>query len=126
MNLEEQAKWHLLQIVSDYRGPENRIRRSVLLAKMNICLGWDRRSNKIIGDRKMRDLLEELRSEERGTYLCGSLRGGYFMARDDKELDRFTQPDLNRSIALYRRVKTQRTNAKLITPELERKQMEMF
>ena len=126
MNLEEQAKWHLLQIVSDYRGPENRIRRSVLLAKMNICLGWDGKTRRIISDRVMRDLLEELRHELRGTYLCGSLRGGYFMARDNQELDRYTQPDLNRANKLYQRVKTQRTNAKLITPELERKQMEMF
>lgn len=123
MNLEDNAKRLLLIILSEHSGHKNRISRRDLLDRLNRHLGIT--DKRVIGDRKMRDLLEEVRNEKKGAYICATLEGGYFMAKDVDELDDFTQSDLNRAYALFNRVRTQRTHAKLTTEDLTSPQIRM-
>jgi len=123
MNLEDNAKRLLLIILSEHSGHENRISHRDLLDCLNRHLGFT--DKRIIGDRKMRDLLEEVRKEERGAWVCATLEGGYFMAKDLDELDDYTQADLNRAYALFNRVRTQRNHAKLTTEDLTSPQIRM-
>lgn len=128
MNLEDNAKRLLLIILSEHSGHENRIKRRDLLDRLNHHLSFNEISifeRRVIGDRKMRDLLEEVRNEKRGAWVCAALEGGYFMAKDVDELDDYTQADLNRAYNLYNRVRTQRNHAKLTTEDLTTPQIRM-
>lgn len=58
--------------------------------------------------------IEELRrSHLQGTWICANLRGGYFMARDEAELDRYLQSDEKRALHMLQRVRIQREAAGL-------------
>lgn len=109
MNQEEQIKHTIMLILAPHIGFESRIPRRLLLMEIN------RRLSFRVSDRRMRDTIEALRVTKKGKYICASIgaKGGYFLAQDDKELDKFTQPDLNRAYTTIRRVTTQRKLAGL-------------
>ena len=107
LNEPERTQHQLLQILAERRGPERRIRRGELLAALQSRVGD-------ISDREMRSALEQLRwRQPQGAWICAHLRGGYFMARDEAELERYLRSDENRANNLLRRVRTQRRAAGL-------------
>ena len=107
LNEPERTQHHLLHILAERRGPERRIRRGELLAALQRRVGE-------ISDREMRSALEQLRwRHPQGAWICAHLRGGYFMARDEAELERYLRSDENRANNLLQRVRTQRRAAGL-------------
>ena len=73
--------------------------RSELLEELEIRLGE-------VGDREMRTAIEELRrAHPQGAWICAELRGGYFMARDEAELDRYLKSDEKRAANLLFQVR---------------------
>lgn len=111
MNLDETVKHFLLDILRGHLGHENRIRRGDLRLVLIARLGAK------IGDRKMRDLLEELRSEERGCWICGSRQAGYFTAKDENELRQFLAADKRLISKLAARIRNQEKFAGLKNPD---------
>lgn len=110
-NVDEHAKRILLDILSQHVGHERRIDRAALKVSLS------ERLRAAVSDRKMRDLINEMRrSEPLASHICGSLEGGYFTAKDDDELDAFLRPDENRAHDILARVSAQRRNAKMKNP----------
>lgn len=110
-NLNEHIKFFLVNILAEHQGHENRITRARL--KEELCT----RLNANVGDRKMRDMLEELRNEERGCWICGSLQSGYFWALDEEELRTHLAKDKQRIANTSRRVRNQEKYAGLANPD---------
>ena len=74
-------KTQLLRILSAHRGSEHRISRKELLAELRKRIGS-------ASDREMRAAIEELRrGHAHGVWICADLRGGYFLARDEAEIE---------------------------------------
>lgn len=69
----------------------------------------------------MRAAILRLRREHpHGAWICAHLHGGYFMARDESELDHYLRSDENRARHLLQRVRRQRRAAGLqSSPQLE-------
>ena len=106
MTTDDLAKSLLLRILSDHRGHDNRIERAALKQELGERMGA------AIGDRKLRSLIEELRFDDpRGAWLCGSLSGGYFFAKDEAELDQYLAADEHRALTLLARIRNQRRSA---------------
>lgn len=106
----------IIQILSSHKGPEARILRRDLLAELQEEIGD-------VADREMRAAIEELRRMDRmGAWICADIRGGYFMARDEEELNRYLQSDERRAANLLVRVRNQRETAGLE----DSKQMELL
>ncbi len=100
----------LLNILQDHRGTENRVTRSALRAEAI------RRLHIPLSDRAMRKALEELRtSTPQGAYICSDTEfgGGYFLARDRRELRAFLDADISRIRNLAQRVRAQERAAGL-------------
>ncbi|MBX3004163.1 MAG: hypothetical protein KF828_09405 [Anaerolineales bacterium] len=110
-NLNDSIKYFLLLILAEHLGHENRIKRAVLKEELCLRLGAN------VSDRKMRDMLEELRNEERGCWICGSLKSGYFAAKDEAELRAHLAKDKMRIANIARRVRNQETHAGLQSPD---------
>lgn len=108
---EDVIKRLLLRILAEHVGHENRIRRPTLKAELISKLG------SYVGDRKMRDMLEEVRSEEAGCRVCGSLKAGYFLARDFDELDKFLEADKHRISKISTRIRNQEKYAAKYWPD---------
>ena len=98
---------HILNILSAQRGPEARMLRGELLEELQLRMVD-------VAHREMRAAIEELRkAHPRGAWICADMRGGYFMARDEEELDRYLQSDEKRAAHLLQRVRIQRAAAGL-------------
>lgn len=110
-NLNDSIKYFLLLILAEHIGHESRIKRAVLKEELCQRLGAN------VSDRKMRDMLEELRNEERGCWICGSLKSGYFTASNEAELRIHLAKDKQRISNLSRRVRRQETFAGLKAPD---------
>ncbi len=110
-SLDAHIKFFLCNILAEHVGHENRIKRSRL--KEELCF----RLNANVSDRKMRDMLEELRLEKRGCWIVGSLRSGYFSARDKEELRQHLAKDKKRISNMSRRVRAQEMYADLENPD---------
>lgn len=110
-SLDGHIKFFLCAILADHVGHENRITR--VLLKEQLCA----RLNANVSDRKMRDMLEELRNEERGCWICGSLSSGYFMAIDEEELRKHLAKDKLRVSNMAQRIRTQEMYARLKNPD---------
>ena len=95
-------KRQILRILSGHRGASRRISRASLLAELRLRLDN-------VSDREMRLAIEELRrGHAHGAWLCADLRGGYFMAEDEEELERYLASDERRANKLLERVHSQR------------------
>jgi hypothetical protein len=81
-------------------------------------------------DRMIRKAIESLRGTPEGCFICSSLKGGYYMAEDEAELEKAIGSDERRAIKIFQRCRTQRKNAKLtMNPEVKAEiesQREMF
>ena len=110
-NHEKKQKQAILEVLSAHRGEENRISRSLLRILIPDFLS----------DRSLRKYIEELRTtDKQGAWICASLKGGYFLARNLKELEKFTGSDHRRAINTLIRVRKQRKAAGLLVfPQLE-------
>ena len=98
---------HILTILSAQRGPEARMLRSEILEELRLLMVD-------VSDREMRAAIEELRrGHAQGAWICADMRGGYFMARNEEELDRYLQSDEKRAAHLLQRVRIQRAAAGL-------------
>ncbi len=96
----------ILMQLSGHRGPERRIGRKDLLAAIREKLSTS--------DREMRAAIEDLRREHaHGAWICADLRGGYFMARDEGEIEAFLSSDERRAQRLLERVHLQRKAIRL-------------
>lgn len=129
---DDTAKKFLLEILSVHEGEENKISKSDLILQLtmkmsNLTIGfWDKDnnlvSNKHIGERKMRDLLTEIRKTYAGRWIVASPKGGYFTIPDQDEemLEAFLRPDRNAAISHLVRVGKQMKNAGLeVHPSLQ-------
>jgi hypothetical protein len=95
-------KTHLLKILSAHRGVERRISRKSLKAEVGKRIGPLR-------DREMRAAIEDLRrGHAQGVWICADLRGGYFLARDKREIERYLSSDERRATRLLERLQLQR------------------
>lgn len=76
-----------------------------------------------LSDREMRTAIEGLRRDHpHGAWICADLRGGYFIAGDEEELDRYLRTDERRALHLLQQVRNQRQQAGLQSGE----QLELF
>lgn len=93
----------VLHILAEHCGPEQRISRPDLLSAVNSKMNtaWK-------DDRPVREAIEWLRGNDKhGAYIVASLEGGYWMARDPRELKEALQPDFSRAYETLERVRTQ-------------------
>jgi hypothetical protein len=100
----------LLTILAEHQGPQKRIKRTTLRQECG------RRMGLAISDRVMRRSLEELRSgHPRGAWICSDTEdgGGYFEARDLRELESYLDADEARIVHLAQRIRAQRKAAGL-------------
>lgn len=112
---DKAAKQAILGILEKHVGEDARIGRDRLRIEVSLRLGGGSfLISDQISDRKMRSLIEDLRFDDpQGAWICSSLKGGYFTARDFEELDRFTSADIHRAKKLFTRVRKQRETAGL-------------
>lgn len=106
----DQIQATILEILTDHRGPEDRIKRLTLRLELSTRLGAR------ISDRTMRKALEDLRTgDRRGAWICSDTEagGGYFLARSLPELEAFLDADEARLATLARRIRAQRKQAGL-------------
>lgn len=112
----------VLELISE-RSSANPISRIILKGE----LAW---RGTHVSDRKIRSAIESLRGTPGGCFICSSLKGGYYTARNEAELDKAIGSDERRAIKIFQRCRTQRKNAKLsMNPEVKAEiesQREMF
>ncbi len=104
----------ILEILYKHQGYDNRIIRGTLL--FQICMAWqsDYSSILFLTDRKMRDMIEELRcTSVLGSRICSTSgnKGGYFVATRRRELLANLMSDLRQALTIWRRVKAQKRNS---------------
>jgi len=105
----------ILRVLNDHRSEENRISRRDLKLQVSDLLGA------AVGDRKLRDIMMTLRFDDpRGAWICGSFKSGYYLARDEDELNAFLRSDEHRARTLLARCAKQRKNAGLQNPAVMR------
>ncbi|MBW8034858.1 MAG: hypothetical protein FVQ79_04230 [Planctomycetes bacterium] len=116
---DKMVKVRIIFVLSKHSGEENRISRSELLSKVRRLIYSKKHGS--LSDRKLRMFIEELRTTDTdGAWICASLKGGYFLARDLKELEWFTDSDFRRALNTLTRVRKQRAAASLlVSPQLE-------
>ncbi len=116
---EGEFKQTILKVLRNHRGEENRISRKDLLRYVGNQYHYQIMIR--LTDRSLRKNIEELRTtDKQGAWICASLKGGYFIARDIKELEKFTGSDHRRAINTLIRVRKQRKAAGLlVSPQLE-------
>lgn len=135
-NFDNTAKAFLLEILAVHKGPDNKIssrdlqlQLSAYLITEQLKIGfWDKNgqivSNNFINERKMRDLLTWLRANnmEGGQWIVAHTSGGYFTARNLKELKKYLAPDMKAARSHYYRTGRQLKNAGL---DISTQQMEL-
>ena len=122
---DDKAKEFLLEILSVHEGEDNRISSSDLIIQLttklygaSMHLGfWDGDNNIVsnnhVGERKMRDLLFDLRIVPEGKWIVASTKGGYFTARNLKELKAYLMPNRAAAKSQFYRTNLQLKNAGL-------------
>ncbi len=131
---DDSAKAFLLEILSVHEGEENRISSRDLQLQLTMCLSiehidigfWNQSghivSKNFIGERKMRDLLFDLRIVPEGKWIVSSTKGGYFKARNLKELKSYLMPNRAAAKTQFYRTSQQLKNAGL---EISTQEMEL-
>jgi len=116
----------ILNNLRDRLGEDEAVKRHDLLIMINRDLGWnpDTHAVPLVSDRTMRDVIFDLRCIPDGKYLCSTLKGGYFTARDVREVNESTETDHRRAMKLLHRISQQRKHAQL--HELEPIQTKMI
>jgi hypothetical protein len=93
----------VLDIVLQYRSPETRVSRKVMLAQVNEALRMDMRD-----DKPIREAVNWLRANHpQGCYIVSSLDGGMFVARSRAEAKEYMAPDWSRVSKLSQRLRAQ-------------------
>jgi hypothetical protein len=121
------VKQVILHVLLGCIGEKKRIPRGELLHQINRRLFRKAMLNNQdsyhkLTDRQMRAYLEWLRANDpQGALICSSLKGGYFLARDARELEANLSSDENRAKKTLRRISRQKKMARF----LESPQMEM-
>jgi hypothetical protein len=102
----------LVLALSGHIGHDNRISRDDLRLRVSDIL------ERPISDRDMREAIEQLRATSRGATICSangrprvSGSGGYFLARDQAELDHYIRQDEHRALTTLKRLRRQRLAA---------------
>lgn len=131
---DDTAKKFLLEILSVHEGEENRISKSDLIIQLttkmygaSLHLGfWDEGTNIVsnnhVGERKMRDLLTEIRMTFEGRWIVSHPAGGYFKIQNNDldELEKYLAPDEKAGVSAIVRINTQKKNAGLeVHPSLQ-------
>ena len=108
MPISDDLKRSVLHIIGRHVGYANRIQRKNLLNILRNSSGLD------VSDRLMRKAIEDLRdTDPEGAKICSSLDGGYYMAANVNELERYLNTDLSRAVKILKRVNRQRRVAGL-------------
>lgn len=116
----------IIKIMLSHQGESKRIPRGLLLQEINQDLfrramlsGKDEATQ--LTDRQMRGALEWLRANDpEGALICSSLKGGYFLAKDQAELEENLAADESRAYTTLQRISAQRRAARAnISPQLE-------
>jgi len=94
----------ILTILNNHVGEENRIQRSELLEELQ-QFGF------YISDSCMRKNIELLRCLSWGAYICSSLKGGYWRAKNMNELMTYLEVDEGRAKSILYRLSRQRKYA---------------
>jgi len=107
-NMTSNLKTCVLKIIGSHVGCINRVERKKLLKILARDYGI------VVSDRIMRRAIEELRdTDPDGAKICSSLDGGYYMAANVTELERYLNTDLSRAVKILKRVNRQRRVAGL-------------
>ena len=115
-NKKDQIKEIIKIVINDHIGIENKIFRDDLRGKIKVEWSFRYGNKLILGDRKMRDLIEELRSQD---IFCSRIcsepnnGGGYWIAPTYSDLDKNLSIDERRCRTTEDRIKNQRKNAML-------------
>jgi hypothetical protein len=104
----------IIEILYKHQGYDHRIIRGTLLFR--ICMSWqhDYSSILFLSDRKMRDIIEDLRcTDVLGSRICSTSgnKGGYFVATRRRELLANLMSDLRQALTILRRFNAQRRNS---------------
>lgn len=102
------------KLLSQHLGEENKILRGELLFK--IKFEWNLNHDKILilGDRRMRIIIEDLRANDLYcSRICSTPdnNGGYWIAENRAELLRNLKSDKDRIFHTYQRIRMQRINS---------------
>ena len=93
----------VLHILAEHCGPEQRISRRDMLARVNFIMRTDLRD-----DKPIRDAIKDLRANDpQGCYIVSSLDGGTFLARTREEAEDYMRPDWSRVNRIRERLQAQ-------------------
>ena len=119
---DERIEAAVLDVLKKHRGKRRRLSRGNL---RGLVVG---RVHQRVSDRAMRNAIEQLRTNHRtGALICSTTQGGggYWLAENLGELDRYLRQDESRLREIAKRLRAQRKAAGLkFNTDLE--QMEMF
>jgi hypothetical protein len=113
-NKKERIKLLIKVILNEHIGENNKIFRDDLRDKIKIEHTFRYGNKLILGDRKMRDLIEELRDQDVfGSRICSETEngGGYWIAPTMADLEDKLSTDERRCRTTMDRIKHQRINA---------------
>lgn len=131
---DDKAKEFLLEILSVHEGEENRISKSDLILQLttkmygaSLHLGfWDEGNNIVsnnhVGERKIRELLREIRKTYEGRWIVPHTAGGYFTVpnEDEEMLEKYLAPAEKAGVSAIVRTNIQKRNAGLeVHPSLQ-------
>lgn len=109
---KQRIKKIIKEIVSEHIGDKDTISRDNLRRSIKVQYFNETGDELRLSDRKMRDLIESLRSTDIwSARICATLAGGYFIAASRSELMSYLQSDKNRVMNTYRRIRSQRINS---------------
>jgi len=94
----------ILSILNNHFGEENRILRGELLEELH-------QNGFYISDSSMRANIEMLRCTSPGSYICSTLQGGYWRAKNLSELTNYIKVDEGRAKSILYRLSRQRKYA---------------
>lgn len=104
----------IINILYNHKGYDARIKRGSL--RIQIMSDWYREYDTylLLTDRRMRDLIEELRTGDvMGSRICSTCgnHGGYFVAENRYELFKFSLNDRRQALTIWNRTRAQKVNA---------------
>lgn len=98
----------IYDVLKRHRGKEKPISRGALLGKVNMELSIVAPPAVIPSDRKLRAYINWLRFNTKwGAWICATLKGGYFLARNIEELLEYLAPDRRRALNILARIAAQ-------------------
>lgn len=104
----------ILDVLYQHQGYDARIKRGSL--RIQIMSDWYKEYDTylLLTDRRMRDLIEELRTGDvMGSRICSTCgnHGGYFVAENKYELFKFSLNDRRQALTIWNRTRAQKVNA---------------